>query len=226
MEDGQRNPKQHLLTLEKEQVPESDDNVEVEVVSEEASEPLQTTHFDLEQVCFEVRVQLGQFSLEQLVDNLHVHKRTQHVCVVVDRHKALDHLRERPECLLLGHHLQQPAHDEVKSLAVSEHVVAHAISRADPLDCILNVLARRWHRCGRSYLRSLSLRTAFDDLLVNSDVAKELVVLKSARHVHRNLVLVLSRVLPVVQANQTQVVLARTLSEGFVSLRKESSLGD
>jgi hypothetical protein len=119
-----------------------------------------------------------------------VHKGTEHVRIVIKWHQALDDSCEGPKCLFFGHDLKQPANHEVEALTVTKLIVSNAVGSANAFNCICDILTCCWLA---SFVTYATLH-----FLIDPDIAEELIVLESARHVHCDLVFILSRVFTIV----------------------------
>ena len=134
MEDGQGNSEHDFISLQEDEVPQSLQDLEVEVVCEEAGEPLQRGHARLIEASLEVGRKSRKLLCDELFYDLLINSSAHHLLEVIHRHQSFYDTCERPEDLLLRHHLQESSYNEVEPLAVADVSVTNAVDGAHSRD--------------------------------------------------------------------------------------------
>jgi ADP-heptose:LPS heptosyltransferase len=78
MKNGKAYAEQNLISLNEEHVPQSDNNIKVKVVAEQASKPLESHHPWVKQILIEMSSKLYLLLLQKLGDYYLVHPCADH----------------------------------------------------------------------------------------------------------------------------------------------------
>ena len=85
MVNSQRDGKNYLAAFDKQDVPQTLQNIKVKIVAEKTCEPLQRHHRRVQANLFKVQVKFRQSLFDQRSDDELVYARTHHQLVVIER---------------------------------------------------------------------------------------------------------------------------------------------
>ena len=140
VEDGQGDSEHDFISLQEDEIPQSLQDLEVEVVREQAGEPLQRSHARLIEAFLEVCGKSWKLLCDELLYNLLIDPSAHHLLEVIYRHQSFYYTCECPEYLLLRHHLQESSYNEVEPLAVADVSISNAVDGAYSRDGLEHLL--------------------------------------------------------------------------------------